>query len=93
MAHPRSPEEVEATWERYPDASAALTVSRTPARTTSTSDSKRLEAGKPSPGFPVILPGEVINLAVVDNLRSGLEAGMLLPGPKDPSLGTIRVAS
>src|SRR4051812_15040471 len=30
LAHPPSPEEVEATWERYPDASAALIVSPTP---------------------------------------------------------------
>src|SRR5215212_10097669 len=30
LAHPPSPEEVEATWNRYPDASAALIVSPTP---------------------------------------------------------------
>jgi arginine decarboxylase len=44
------------------------------------------------PGIPVILPGEVINQAVLDYLKSGLEAGMVLPDPKDPSLETIRVA-
>src|SRR3954451_281174 len=44
------------------------------------------------PGIPVVLPGEVINQAVVDYLRSGLEAGMVLPDPKDASLETIRVA-
>jgi arginine/lysine/ornithine decarboxylase len=44
------------------------------------------------PGIPVILPGEVINQAVIDYLRSGLDAGMVLPDPKDPSLQTVRVA-
>jgi arginine decarboxylase len=44
------------------------------------------------PGIPVVLPGEVINQAVVDYLRSGLGAGMVLPDPKDASLETIRVA-
>jgi arginine decarboxylase len=43
------------------------------------------------PGIPVVLPGEIINQAVVDYLRSGLEAGMVLPDPKDPKLETIRV--
>jgi arginine/lysine/ornithine decarboxylase len=45
------------------------------------------------PGIPVVLPGEIINQAVVDYLRSGLDAGMVLPDPKDPSLQTIRVVS
>jgi arginine decarboxylase len=44
------------------------------------------------PGIPVIVPGERINAAVVDYLESGLRAGMVLPDPADPSLGTIRVA-
>jgi arginine decarboxylase len=44
------------------------------------------------PGIPVVLPGEIINQAVVDYLRSGLDAGMVLPDPKDPTLQTIRVA-
>ena len=44
------------------------------------------------PGIPIVLPGEIINQAVVDYLRSGLEAGMVLPDPKDPTLQTIRVA-
>jgi arginine/lysine/ornithine decarboxylase len=43
------------------------------------------------PGIPVIVPGERINQEVVDYLRSGLEAGMTLPDPADPSLKTIRV--
>lgn len=43
------------------------------------------------PGIPVIVPGERINQRVVDYLRSGLEAGMALPDPADPTLKTIRV--
>jgi arginine decarboxylase len=43
------------------------------------------------PGIPAVVPGEIINQAVVDYLRSGVEAGMLLVDPADPKLGTIRV--
>jgi arginine/lysine/ornithine decarboxylase len=43
------------------------------------------------PGIPVIIPGERINTAVIDYLESGLQAGMVLPDPADPSLDTIRV--
>lgn len=43
------------------------------------------------PGVPVIVPGERINQAVIDYLLTGLEAGMVLPDPADPSLKTIRV--
>jgi arginine/lysine/ornithine decarboxylase len=45
------------------------------------------------PGIPVVLPGERINHAVIDYLRSGLDAGMVLPDPSDPSLDTIRVSA
>ncbi len=44
------------------------------------------------PGIPALLPGEVINAVVVEYLRSGLEAGMVIPDAADPSLETIRVA-
>jgi|SRR5579884_58141 len=43
------------------------------------------------PGIPVIVPGERINQAVIDYLLTGLEAGLVLPDPADPSLKTIRV--
>ncbi len=43
------------------------------------------------PGIPVIVPGERINQEVIDYLRSGLQAGMVLPDPADPSLETVRV--
>jgi arginine/lysine/ornithine decarboxylase len=43
------------------------------------------------PGVPLLLPGERINKAAIDYLRSGVEAGMVLPDPADPTLKTIRV--
>ncbi|MBV9383467.1 MAG: ornithine decarboxylase [Streptosporangiaceae bacterium] len=45
------------------------------------------------PGIPVIIPGERITEELLNYLRSGLAAGMQLPDPADPSLGTIRVVS
>ena len=44
------------------------------------------------PGIPAALPGERMNAAVIEYLRSGVAAGMVLPDPGDPSLRTIRVA-
>jgi arginine decarboxylase len=41
----------------------------------------------------VIIPGERMTGELLDYLRSGLAAGMQLPDPADPSLGTIRVVS
>ena len=43
------------------------------------------------PGIPALLPGELIDEPVVDYLRSGLDAGMVIPDAADPSLETIRV--
>ena len=45
------------------------------------------------PGIPVIIPGERITEELLGYLRSGLDAGMQLPDPTDPSLGTLRVVS
>jgi arginine/lysine/ornithine decarboxylase len=45
------------------------------------------------PGIPVLVPGERITQAVLDYLRTGLAAGMVLPDPADQSLDTIRVAA
>jgi arginine decarboxylase len=45
------------------------------------------------PGIPVIIPGERITTELLDYLRTGLTAGMQLPDPDDPNLGTIRVVS
>ena len=43
------------------------------------------------PGIPVVLPGERITSAVMDYLRSGVSAGMVIPDAADPDLGTVRV--
>jgi arginine/lysine/ornithine decarboxylase len=45
------------------------------------------------PGIPAVVPGERINREVIDYLRSGLEAGMVLPDPADPKLDTVRVVA
>jgi arginine decarboxylase len=45
------------------------------------------------PGIPAVVPGERLNDAVIDYLRSGLTAGMNVPDPADPSLQTFRVVA
>lgn len=45
------------------------------------------------PGIPALVPGERINDAVVEYLRSGLHAGMTLPDPADLQLDHIRVVA
>lgn len=45
------------------------------------------------PGIPAVVPGERLDDAVLDYLRSGIEAGMNLPDPADPSMQTIRVVA
>jgi arginine/lysine/ornithine decarboxylase len=39
------------------------------------------------------VPGERLNDAVIDYLRSGVEAGMNLPDPADPSAQQFRVVA
>ena len=45
------------------------------------------------PGIPTLVPGERINQAVVDYLRSGLEAGMVIPDVTDATLDSFVVVS
>ncbi|WP_006242334.1 aminotransferase class I/II-fold pyridoxal phosphate-dependent enzyme [Mycolicibacterium tusciae] len=45
------------------------------------------------PGIPAVVPGERLNNAVVDYLRSGHAAGMNIPDAADPSLDTFRVVA
>jgi len=45
------------------------------------------------PGVPAVLPGERFNRAVVDYLRAGLAAGMMIPDASDPTLKTFRVVA
>jgi lysine decarboxylase len=45
------------------------------------------------PGIPAVVPGERLNGAVIDYLRTGLAAGMNVPDPADPTLETFRVVA
>lgn len=45
------------------------------------------------PGIPAVVPGERLNDAVVDYLRTGADAGMTLPDPADPSMQHFRVVA
>jgi arginine decarboxylase len=45
------------------------------------------------PGIPAVVPGELLNKAVIDYLQSGVKAGMPLPDPADPGLEKIRVVA
>jgi hypothetical protein len=45
------------------------------------------------PRIPVLVPGELVDYAVIDNLRAGLAAGMNVPDPADPELHTLRVVA
>ena len=45
------------------------------------------------PGIPAVVPGERLTAEVLDYLRTGLQAGMVLPDPADPTLATIRVTA
>jgi arginine decarboxylase len=43
------------------------------------------------PGIPAAVPGERLNSQVIDYLRTGLEAGMVIPDASDAELKSIRV--
>jgi arginine decarboxylase len=45
------------------------------------------------PGIPAVVPGERLDDAVIDYLRSGVAAGMMVPDPADPSLEKFRVVA
>ncbi|PJE09162.1 MAG: ornithine decarboxylase [Mycobacterium sp.] len=45
------------------------------------------------PGIPAVVPGERLNEAVIDYLRSGAQAGMTLPDPADPTAQQFRVVA
>ncbi|OBA80196.1 ornithine decarboxylase [Mycobacterium sp. 1164966.3] len=45
------------------------------------------------PGIPAVVPGERLNDAVIEYLRSGVEAGMSLPDPADQSVQHFRVVA
>jgi arginine decarboxylase len=43
------------------------------------------------PGIPAAVPGERLTRPVLDYLRSGVQAGMVIPDAADTSLGSVRV--
>jgi arginine/lysine/ornithine decarboxylase len=45
------------------------------------------------PGIPVLLPGERIGQGALDYLRSGIQAGMVIPDAASSQLDTIRVVA
>jgi arginine/lysine/ornithine decarboxylase len=45
------------------------------------------------PGIPVALPGERLGGAVLRYLRTGVEAGMMVPDAADPQVRTVRVVA
>ncbi|PWG09919.1 ornithine decarboxylase [Streptomyces sp. V2] len=45
------------------------------------------------PGIPAALPGERLGPAVLEYLRTGITAGMVIPDAADPNLRTVRVST
>ena len=45
------------------------------------------------PGISAVIPGELLNEAVIEYLQSGVKAGMSLPDPADPGMEKIRVVA
>jgi arginine decarboxylase len=45
------------------------------------------------PGIPAVIPGELLDDAVISYLRSGHKAGMAIPDPADPQLEQLRVVA
>jgi arginine/lysine/ornithine decarboxylase len=43
------------------------------------------------PGIPAVLPGERITGPVIDYLRTGVDAGMVIPDTADPTVKSVRV--
>jgi arginine decarboxylase len=45
------------------------------------------------PGIPAVLPGERLTADIVQYLRTGVEAGMVVPDAVDTNVKTIRVVA
>jgi arginine decarboxylase len=45
------------------------------------------------PGIPALIPGERISADLIDYLRTGVAAGMVVPDSADPTLDTVRVVA
>lgn len=68
----------------------ALAAYRCPSRRRPAESPPRCSPPYP-PGIPAALPGERLNDDVTDYLRSGVDAGMLVPDSADPELASLRV--
>jgi arginine decarboxylase len=45
------------------------------------------------PGIPALVPGQRITAGILDYLRTGVAAGMVLPDSADAKLETVRVVA
>ncbi|MGW0070893.1 Orn/Lys/Arg family decarboxylase, partial [Streptosporangium sandarakinum] len=45
------------------------------------------------PGIPAAVPGERLTEAVLDYLRTGVDAGMVVPDAADPEVRSVRVVA
>jgi arginine decarboxylase len=45
------------------------------------------------PGIPAAVPGERLTRPVLDYLRSGVQAGMVIPDAADTTLDSVRVVT
>jgi lysine decarboxylase len=85
-----SPKEIELDSVRLPRAAFFGDVEAVPAEKASGRISAEQITPYP-PGIPAVVPGERLNDAVIDYLRSGLDAGMNVPDAADTTLKTFRV--
>lgn len=86
-----SPSELELETVQLPREAFFGEVEAVPAETASDRISAEQLTPYP-PGIPAVVPGERLNDAVIDYLRTGLAAGMNIPDAADTSLKTFRVA-
>jgi arginine decarboxylase len=85
-----SPEEIELESVQLPREAFFGNVEAVPAEKASGRISAEQITPYP-PGIPAVVPGERLNDAVIDYLRSGLDAGMNVPDAADTSLKTFKV--
>lgn len=92
LAHPPAPEAFEAAFAEHPDARGAFfgRTEQVPADRAAGEIAAEMLTPYP-PGIPAVLPGERITGPVLDYLRSGVRAGMVVPDAADPSLQSVRI--
>jgi lysine decarboxylase len=85
-----SPKEIELENVQLPREAFFGTVEAVPAEKASGRISAEQITPYP-PGIPAVVPGERLNYAVIEYLRSGLDAGVNVPDAADTTLKTFRV--